>query len=73
MNSFYLFIYFVFVYFQNIKNLDDDALKSLLDEAISYKGPKDKENKSEIFKVCFITNFVFIIVICFFDAIQIKY
>lgn len=39
--------------FQNIKLLDDDQLKNLLDEAISYKGPKDKENKSEIFKVRF--------------------
>ena len=33
-------------------NLNDNELKNLLDEAYSYKGPKDKENKSEIFKVC---------------------
>lgn len=44
-------LFFYFYLLQNLKNLDDDALKSLLDEAISYKGPKDKENKSEIFKV----------------------
>ncbi|XP_031638243.1 putative mediator of RNA polymerase II transcription subunit 26 isoform X2 [Contarinia nasturtii] len=31
-------------------DLDDYELKNLLDEAYSYKGPKDKENKSEIFK-----------------------
>lgn len=37
--------------FQNINSLDEDCLKHLLEEAISYKGPKDKENKSETFKV----------------------
>ncbi|XP_055311418.1 putative uncharacterized protein DDB_G0277255 isoform X2 [Sitodiplosis mosellana] len=31
-------------------NLDDNELKNLLDEAFTYKGPKDKENKSELFK-----------------------
>lgn len=35
---------------QNL-DLDDAELKNLLEEAYSYKGPKDKENKSETFKV----------------------
>lgn len=37
-------------------DLDECELKNLLDEAYSYKGPKDKENKSEIFKVCIIMH-----------------
>lgn len=32
-----------------IKDLDDCCFKQLLDEAYSYKNPRDKENKSEIF------------------------
>lgn len=41
----------------SLQNLDyvlssDNELKNLLDEAFSYKGPKDIENKSDIFKVC---------------------
>lgn len=32
-------------------NLDDVELKNLLDEAITYKRPKDREHKSKIFKV----------------------
>lgn len=43
--------FFGFVRLQNF-DLDESELKNLLDEAYSYKGPKDKENKSEIFKVC---------------------
>lgn len=38
-------------FFSQNFDLDDTELKNLLDEAYSYKGPKDKENKSEIFKV----------------------
>lgn len=40
-------------------DLDESELKNLLDEAYSYKGPKDKENKSEIFKVCVTENFLY--------------
>lgn len=37
--------------FQNLGNWDDTELKKLLDEAITYKRPKDREHKSETFKV----------------------
>lgn len=37
---------------QNIGSFTDVQLKALLDEAITYKTPKDRENKSETFKVC---------------------
>lgn len=30
--------------------MDDGQLKALLDEAINYKCPKDREGKSKIFK-----------------------
>lgn len=42
---------FHFIFHPQNLDLDDTELKNLLDEAYSYKGPKDKENKSEIFKV----------------------
>jgi len=32
--------------------LNDKQLRALLDEAITYKCPKDREGKSKIFKVC---------------------
>lgn len=32
--------------------LDDGQLRALLDEAITYKCPKDREGKSSLFKVC---------------------
>lgn len=31
--------------------MDEGQLKALLDEAITYKNPKDREGKSELFKV----------------------
>lgn len=36
---------------KNFNSYDDDELRNLLEEAVSYKGPKDKENKSDVFKV----------------------
>lgn len=36
---------------QDVELLDDNNLKKLLEEAYSYKNPRDKENKSEIFLV----------------------
>uniref|UniRef100_A0A1L8DMV0 Putative serine/threonine-protein kinase n=1 Tax=Nyssomyia neivai TaxID=330878 RepID=A0A1L8DMV0_9DIPT len=36
---------------ENIENYGDDQLKALLDEAITYKTPKDREHKSEAFKI----------------------
>ena len=44
-----------FVWFQ-IPDLDDDDLRNLLEEAITYKRPKDRENKSEMFKVWIVTE-----------------
>jgi hypothetical protein len=35
----------------DVSNLDDGQLKALLDEAITYKRPKDREGKSDLFKV----------------------
>lgn len=32
--------------------LNDNELRALLDEAITYKRPKDREGKSNLFKVC---------------------
>lgn len=34
----------------SVSTLDDSQLKALLDEAITYKTPKDREGKSQIFK-----------------------
>ena len=34
-----------------MQNLDDTELKNLLDEAITYKSPKDRKGKSELFNV----------------------
>lgn len=34
-----------------LKDWDDSKLKELLDEAYSYKNPRDKENKSKTFLV----------------------
>lgn len=34
-----------------VSSLDDQGLQALLDEAISYKIPKDREKKSALFKV----------------------
>ncbi|XP_049941284.1 mucin-19-like isoform X1 [Schistocerca serialis cubense] len=34
----------------NVSNLDDGQLKALLDEAITYKCPKDREGKSDLFR-----------------------
>jgi hypothetical protein len=34
-----------------VSNLDDGQLKALLDEAITYKRPKDREGKSDLFRV----------------------
>lgn len=36
---------------QNLGNWDDGELKKLLDEAFTYKRPKDREHKSETFRV----------------------
>lgn len=36
---------------KDVHNLDDGQLKALLDEAIQYKCPKDREGKSKIFRV----------------------
>lgn len=44
------FCCYCFCCLQNL-DLDESELKNLLEEAYSYKGPKDKENKSETFKV----------------------
>jgi hypothetical protein len=35
----------------DVSNLDDGQLKALLDEAITYKCPKDREGKSDLFRV----------------------
>lgn len=35
----------------DVSNLDDGQLKALLDEAITYKRPKDREGKSDLFRV----------------------
>lgn len=35
----------------SVSTLDDGQLKALLDEAINYKRPKDREGKSKIFNV----------------------
>lgn len=40
-----------FFHFLQIANLNDNDLKSLLDEAMNYKNPQDILNKSETFKV----------------------
>lgn len=48
----------LFFCLQNLKNWHESDLKNLLDEAISYKRPKDRENKSQIFKVS---------IFCFFN------
>jgi hypothetical protein len=42
---------FFFSLFQQLANLNDNQLKDLLEEAVSYRNPKDKEKKSEMFKV----------------------
>lgn len=55
-HSIEIFTNFIDFFLQNL-DLDDNELKNLLDEAYSYKGPKDKENKSDIFKVCSIPTF----------------
>lgn len=34
-----------------MQSLDDTELKNLLDEAITYKSPKDRKGKSELFNV----------------------
>lgn len=34
----------------SVSTLDDGQLKALLDEAINYKTPKDREGKSSMFK-----------------------
>ncbi|GAB0096719.1 hypothetical protein DMENIID0001_122710 [Sergentomyia squamirostris] len=36
---------------ENFEHFDDGQLKALLDEAITYKTPKDREHKSEAFKI----------------------
>lgn len=35
----------------SVLGLDDGQLKALLDEAITYKSPKDRKGKSELFNV----------------------
>lgn len=37
--------------FQEISDFSDKQLKALLDEAMTYKNPKDLAHKSETFKV----------------------
>lgn len=37
--------------FQEISDFSDLQLKALLDEAMTYKNPKDLAHKSEVFKV----------------------
>lgn len=37
-----------------VSALNDSELRALLDEAITYKRPKDREGKSELFKVSII-------------------
>ncbi|CAG9861063.1 unnamed protein product [Phyllotreta striolata] len=39
-----------YLWFQTLSNLNDGELKALLDEAINYKNPKDREGKSKLFK-----------------------
>lgn len=34
-----------------VAGLDDRGLQDLLNEAIAYKNPKDRDNKSDLFKV----------------------
>lgn len=44
----------IFFFQQNnkhVETLDDGQLRALLDEAITYKCPKDREGKSSLFKV----------------------
>lgn len=36
---------------KHVEALDDGQLRALLDEAITYKCPKDREGKSNLFKV----------------------
>lgn len=36
-----------------VAGLDDRGLQDLLNEAIAYKNPKDRDNKSDLFKVSF--------------------
>lgn len=50
-----IFPFYIFFSLQNFEHFDDGQLKALLDEAITYKTPKDREHKSEAFKVsaCF--------------------
>lgn len=43
----------LFVPFQEISDLSDKQLKALLDEAMTYKNPKDLAHKSETFKVSY--------------------
>lgn len=38
-------------FFQEVSDLNDRELKALLDEAMNYKNPKDREGKSELFNV----------------------
>ncbi|KAJ0172998.1 hypothetical protein K1T71_011174 [Dendrolimus kikuchii] len=38
---------------KHVEALDDGQLRALLDEAITYKCPKDREGKSSLFKVGF--------------------
>nr|CAI5863462.1 unnamed protein product [Callosobruchus analis] len=35
---------------KSVLNLNDGELKALLDEAMNYKNPKDREGKSKLFK-----------------------
>ncbi|RZF40968.1 hypothetical protein LSTR_LSTR013223 [Laodelphax striatellus] len=39
---------------QPVDSLDEDGLKSLLEEAIAYKSPKDKDNSSALFQTLLI-------------------
>lgn len=46
---------------KHIEALDDGQLKALLDEAINYKNPRDREGKSDIFKVSVYLYYIYII------------
>ncbi|XP_059621297.1 uncharacterized protein LOC132264958 isoform X2 [Phlebotomus argentipes] len=43
-------IFIILPSISNFEHFDDGQLKALLDEAITYKTPKDREHKSEAFK-----------------------
>lgn len=51
LTVFYCIEFLFFFNLQTLSNLNDGELKALLDEAMTYKNPKDREGKSKLFKV----------------------